>query len=110
MLRSKNREDIAAFIQSYHQEIREAVANNLDSFHMKKKTIDDPEIVDMESVDMFTTPHFQQSRINNEYLIESLIVTYRLVRNKTLAKNKYRPTLATLASGKLSMIPSPKRK
>jgi hypothetical protein len=35
-----------------------------------KKVIDDPEMVPLESVDLFVTPHMQQGRIANEYMLE----------------------------------------
>lgn len=73
-LRSRKREDVAAFIENYHQQLRRAYEESLD-YSSIRKTIDDPETVPLESVDMFTAPHFQQGRIDNEYLLEGLIVT-----------------------------------
>ena len=47
-----------------------------------KKVIDDPEMVPLESVDLFVTPHMQQGRIANEYMLEHEIVLPVLCRMK----------------------------
>ena len=73
MLKSTNREEMSAYIQSFYQEARHLKASTID-YSSIRKTIDDPEVVPLESVDMFVTPHFQQGRISNEYLMQEAIV------------------------------------
>jgi len=68
-LTSTSREDISATIQSYYQNLRNAKYDETD-YARDKKVIDDPEMVPLESVDLFVTPHMQQGRIANEYMIE----------------------------------------
>ena len=96
-------------MQSYHQEIKQATADSLD-YSSIRKTIDDPEMVPMESVDMFTAPHFQQGRISNEYLMETLIVADNRFRTKAPAKNKYKPTPVMLDSGRQLTTLSPRKR
>ena len=69
VLRSTNREDMAAYIQSFYNEIKQLKEDSLDPASIKS-TIHDPEIVPLESVDMFVAPHWQQGRIINEYTLE----------------------------------------
>ena len=61
---STNREDISAYIQSYYQNVRNARQDETD-YAFNRSTIHDPQTVPLESVDMFTAPHFQQGRIDN---------------------------------------------
>ncbi len=69
ILTSTTREDISATIQSYYLNLRDAKYDETD-YARDKKVIDDPEMVPLESVDMFVTPHMQQGRIANEYMLE----------------------------------------
>lgn len=81
-MNSLRREDISAYIQSYYQNVRSAKYDETD-YALNKAAIDDPEMVPLESVDMFVTPHFQQGRIVNEYLLEHEIVCIAIARMKT---------------------------
>ena len=74
LLRSTNREEVAASIKSSFQEVRKAKTELYDYSNIRS-TIDDPETVPLESVDLFVAPHMQQGRITNEYVIEKEIVT-----------------------------------
>ena len=64
MLRSTNREEVAAYIQNFYQDMKQMREDSLDYMSIKS-TVHDPEIVPLESVDLFVTPHFQQGRISN---------------------------------------------
>lgn len=50
--KSASREDLAAYIQSFYQDVRVIKKTGYD-FSIDRKTIDDPEVVSLESVDMF---------------------------------------------------------
>ena len=64
----------------------------------------------MESVDMFTAPHIQQGRIANEYMIDFLVVSIMVFRIKTFRRNLLTLMQEIKGFGKLSMMPSIKRK
>ena len=87
MLRSRKREDIAAFVENAFQEVKNERAESLCYTH-DRKTIDDPEIVPIESLDMFTAPHFQQGRIANEYAMEDLIVVVMGYRTMPVSRRR----------------------
>ena len=87
LLRSTNREEIAAYVASFYQEVKHAKYHGLDP-NMIRKTIDDPEIVPLESVDLYTAPHFQQGRISNEYFIELEMVHLLAFRKRTQKKKR----------------------
>ncbi len=50
--KSANREDLAVFIQSFYQDVRVIKKTGYD-YSIDRKTIDDPEVMPLESVDMF---------------------------------------------------------
>lgn len=50
--KSANREELAAYIQSFYQDVRNIKKTGYD-YSIDRKTIDDPETMPLESVDMF---------------------------------------------------------
>lgn len=50
--KSANREDLAAYIQSFYQDVRVMKKTGYD-YSINRQTIDDPETMPLESVDMF---------------------------------------------------------
>lgn len=99
---SPKREDMAAYIQSYYQGLKEIKKENYD-YSALRSTIDDPETVPLESVDMFTDPHFQQERINNQYALDSVVVHFCLLRMRLNARKKSMSMWETPGFGKPSM-------
>lgn len=62
--KSANREELAAYIQSYYQDVRVIKKTGYD-FSIDRKTIDDPEVVPLESVDMFGKLGVTQSALTS---------------------------------------------
>jgi hypothetical protein len=50
--KSASREELAGFIQSFYQDVRVIKKTGYD-YSIDRKTIDDPEVVPLESVDLF---------------------------------------------------------
>jgi hypothetical protein len=58
--KSANREELAALIQSFYQDVRTIKKTGYD-YSINRQTIDDPEVMPLESVDMFGRLRSMQS-------------------------------------------------